>query len=358
MSGILLPFSKRPRNAGASGARHRRIELPCVTDPIRFGPLIRHLAAEAGLDMKNKAYRASPVGETVGRYLNEIQFAGLARNTLDSYEQVLAWLAAAHDDLPEVGAFCRPGGTEMLEEFLHTNWGSSAETTRSHRWTVLNQFFRWCVEKEQLRFNPMSRVRRPRSPKRAKKRQAYEQTIVKRLVMAQEPLRDRCACGLLRLALRKMDLGLIQLRDVDLARDVIWLRHPKGGGEDVLPIVFDDLRSDLAAHLAERTLEAGKDPGDEFLLYPRNRRERPMDPSSVHRWFKRCLSNAGLAESIVMHELRHTAADNVWRESKNIVMAQKLLRHKSPATTADYLHPTEDDLRAALRVVEEAYNEC
>jgi hypothetical protein len=30
-------------------------------------------------------------------------------------------------------------------------------------------------------------------------------------------------------------------------------------------------------------------------------------------------------------------------------MAQQLLRHESPATTAAYLHPTREDLEAALR---------
>jgi hypothetical protein len=55
-----------------------------------------------------------------------------------------------------------------------------------------------------------------------------------------------------------------------------------------------------------------------------------------------------------MHELRHTALDNIWRETGNIVLAQQLARHESPATTAGYLHPNADDLRAGLRTVERA----
>ena len=120
----------------------------------------------------------------------------------------------------------------------------------------------------------------------------------------------------------------------------------------MLPIVFEDLRSDLAAHLVERGLEAGVDPGDEYLLYARERRHQPMDRSSVHRWFKGCLREAGLPKTIQMHELRHTAGDHIWRSTKDIVIAQKLLRHESPATTFAYLHPTDDDLRAGLRIAE------
>jgi integrase len=306
--------------------------------------------------MRNKAYRASPVGETVGRYLNEIGFAGHAKNTIDTYEQVLAWLAIAHDDLPGVDGFCRPGGTELLTEFLFGNWGSAAETTRAHRWTVLNVFFKWCIDKELVPFNPVAKIKRPKSPKARTERQAYQQGMVDRLISSQALLRDRCALGLFRLGIRKNDLRMLQLRDVDPDNDVIHLNHAKGGKRHKLPIVFDQLTFDLAAHLAERMLEAGEnDSGGEYLLYPKRDRSRPMDPSAVHRWFKDCLQAAGLPASIQMHELRHTAADDIWRKTGNIVLAQKLLRHESPATTAAYLHPTQDDLRAGLRAVQKAH---
>lgn len=42
------------------------------------------------------------------------------------------------------------------------------------------------------------------------------------------------------------------------------------------------------------------------------------------------------------------AADNLWRESGNMLLAQQLLRHGSVATTQAYLHPTRDDLSDAL----------
>jgi len=305
--------------------------------------------------MRSKAYRASPVGEAVGRYLNEMGFAGLAKNTLETYEQVLAWLAVAHDDLAGVDAFCEVGGTDLLTEFLFGNWGSAAETTRAHRWTVLNVFFKWCLDKDLVAFNPVVKIRRPKAPKAAKQRQAYQQSMVDQLITGQDSLRDRCALGLFRLGIRKNDLRMLQLRDIDPDGDVLYLNHAKGGKRHKLPIVFDQLTFDLAAHLTERMLEAGeRDSSEEYLLYARGRRHQPMDPSAVHRWFKSCLLKAGLAESIQMHELRHTAADNIWRETGNIVLAQKLLRHESPATTAGYLHPSEDDLRAGLRAVQKA----
>jgi integrase len=90
-----------------------------------------------------------------------------------------------------------------------------------------------------------------------------------------------------------------------------------------------------------------------YLVYPKRDVLRPMGLSGIHYWFKRCLARAGLPATIRLHEMRHSAGDNLWRESGNLTMAQKLLRHKSPATTAAYLHPLLDDLEAALEALDE-----
>lgn len=37
-----------------------------------------------------------------------------------------------------------------------------------------------------------------------------------------------------------------------------------------------------------------------------------------------------------MHELRHTAADTLYRHKRDLVLAQDLLGHSSPATTRRY----------------------
>jgi site-specific recombinase XerD len=64
------------------------------------------------------------------------------------------------------------------------------------------------------------------------------------------------------------------------------------------------------------------------------------------------LERAGLPSTIKIHELQHSAADNLWRQSGNLAMAQQVLRHESPSTTAGYLHPTREDLEAALEALD------
>jgi site-specific recombinase XerC len=63
---------------------------------------------------------------------------------------------------------------------------------------------------------------------------------------------------------------------------------------------------------------------------------------------ERCLERAGLPTSIKMHELRHSAADNFWRATGDLMLAKELLRHQSVATTQEYLHADRSDPEQAL----------
>ena len=73
--------------------------------------------------------------------------------------------------------------------------------------------------------------------------------------------------------------GLLQVADVDLARDELHLRHVKGGEEHVLPIGFPDLQQALYLHLQAE----GREPA-EFLLYAKTERTRPLSRAGIDHW--------------------------------------------------------------------------
>jgi site-specific recombinase XerD len=290
--------------------------------------------------MKNKAYRATPVGGEAGRFLRALRWSDKAQNTLDTYEIVLARLAVdlAHLELAEVT-------TEHVRDFLDDHWGEAAPATRANRLSIVNSFFTWAVEEGRLDVNPAARIKPPK--RRNVERQAYRPDLIHTLIRAQPDLRDQIALQMLgRLALRKNELRLLRLGDFDLAHGTVTV-HGKGGKIVVLPIGFAELKADLDVYVI------GRDPA-EHLLYPKRHTDRPMDHASVHRWFKQCLQRAGLPDTIRIHELRHSAADNLWRQTGNLMLAQQLLRHSSVATTQVYLHPNRDDLAAALAALKEA----
>src|SRR5262249_32636427 len=152
------------------------------------------------------------------------------------------------------------------------------------------------------------------------------------LIYTQDSFRDRVCFSLLgRLGLRKEALRLMQAPDIRRTTRELGVRG-KGRGSQELP--HPPLPS-LAPHL-HFLFEAEEYRPRDYLLYPREDRTRPMDRSSVHRWFKRCLDRAGLPD-MPMHELRHSAADFTRRATSSYV-AKDLLGHQSIATTETYLH--------------------
>jgi hypothetical protein len=104
----------------------------------------------------------------------------------------------------------------------------------------------------------------------------------------------------------------------------------------------------VCAHSSGRSQrhQRGREIHCDWLLYPRNRKTIPMTPQACTAG-SRPLKRAGLPESIKLHELRHSAADDLYRETGDIVKAQKLLQ-EPVATTRGYLHPAREDLAEAL----------
>jgi site-specific recombinase XerD len=285
--------------------------------------------------MKDKGYRVSPVGGEVGRFLRSLRWADKTQNTLDTYELVLSRLALDFAHYEHLGEFT----TESLRDFLDEHWGEAAPATRRQRLAIVKSFFRFAVEERGLEHSPAERIKPPKE--QSVERQAYAPDVIERLRAAQPTLREQVAVQLLgRLALRKNELRLLKVGDFDLGKGTVCI-HGKGGKVVVMPIGFVDLAEDLRLELMARGAE-------EHLLYPKKDPSRPMDAATVHRWFKRALERAGLPDTIKLHELRHSAADHLWRETGNLVLAQLLLRHESVATTQRYLHPTRTDLADAL----------
>jgi integrase/recombinase XerC len=299
--------------------------------------------------MRDRTWEPTPIGQQVKSYLRVLRWQSESRNTHDAYEHVLGLLALRHADWGSLEDFCTPAGPEYLREFLDAEWGSAAPATKKQRTAILRSFFSWAANERRIPWNPASELRGPRIRGRAA-RQAYPLEVLHTLVNGQETLREQvCVQLLCRLGLRKDELRRLRYRDVDLVRGYI-LVHGKGAKDELLPLI-GSLADDLRLLWAETGAHA-----DDYVLAPVGR-TGPMNPATVHRWFKRCLEAAGLPATVKMHEMRHSAADAVYRQRGDVAMAQMLLRHESLSTTQAYLHPTKTDLADTLRALDLAWAE-
>jgi integrase/recombinase XerC len=332
----IAPALPKQPGAGNGGISSDAPQTLLTAEALAFAAQVRQAQR---ILVKDKAYRSTPVGGEVGRFLRAFRWADKSQNTLDTYEIVLARLAHDFAHFDSVGQFT----TEDVRDFLDEHWGEAAPATRRNRLSIVRSFFAWECDERGVGENPAAKIKAPK--RKSVDRQAYTPDVIDALRDAQPALRDQIAIQLLgRLALRREELRLLRVEDFDPVRGTVRI-HGKGGKVVVLPLGFKALKRDLEVHLVGRDAH-------EYLLHPRHDRMRPMNPATVHRWFKACLERAGLPGTIKLHELRHSAADNLWRQTGNLTMAQQLLRHESPATTADYLHPTREDLEAALEALD------
>ena len=303
--------------------------------------------------VRDKSYQQHPVGHAVKRWLDALRWEDASPHTLEAYEITGARLALEFPDFHGLHEFCAQGGegVGLLRYFLDKHWRDAAPATRRARLSAIKSLFAWALEEGMIGWTPAEKIKPPR--KRLPGRRAHPQDSIIDLVFAQETIRDRVAVQLLaRLGLRKNELRLLQIRDVNFSTNEIRVKG-KGGKVRLVPITsLRSLRDDLYFHVLAEELR----PTD-YLLYPRADRSRPMNPSAVHRWFGRCLDRAGLP-SMPMHELRHTAADHLYRATNDLTAVQMLLGHESVGTTQAYLHPTTDDLDRRLAVVEAAWQEA
>jgi site-specific recombinase XerC len=83
-------------------------------------------------------------------------------------------------------------------------------------------------------------------------RNAYAPDIIEQLREAQPTLRDQIGIQLLgRLGLRKNELRLVQIGDLDLIHGTVKV-HAKGGHIHKVPIAYATLTSDIEVHIVGR----------------------------------------------------------------------------------------------------------
>ena len=318
--------------------------------------------------LKDRSYRATPLGLEVAKYYRwKKNEWGATPSTLRDYEAPLALLALDHADL-ELTDFEPPLGTERIREFWERHWGDRSPRTRKKILSILRDFFAWSVREGKLYGDPTTPLRAPRQ--RGVERSVLGAEVVAKIITSQPSHRDRIALMLLfRLALRKSELAAIQFKHFGHDRKRLRLF---GKGGTIIPVpVPDFIRHELAKYLA---LER---PGpSDYLLYPQKRtgrserwkrevegviwedRARPLSSTAMHRWWYRCLENAGIVGHGVtsnspMHASRHTAITEFLRSEGNLKLAQQLARHASIQTTADvYGHLDDAGLEQALARME------
>jgi integrase len=294
--------------------------------------------------VKDRAYRATPLGLEVARYYRwKKNEWGATKDTLRDYEAILAKLALYHADL-ELADMEPPVGTERLRECWDHFWGERSPRTRAKVRSVWVDFFDWAARERGLHGNPARALASPK--KRGVKREPFGRSFVAGVIAAQSYPADELGVTLiLEWGLRRAELAGVRFGDFDYQRRHVTVTG-KGGKVRTAKVVDD------AFWMKLRSVELDLHPAPTHFLICQRRKSwhrtfywhhKGFSPHSMHKWWYDRLEEAGLVgdrdsgtrTGLHMHRGRHTVASEILAATGNIVAAKEQLGHEDVKTTVD-----------------------
>jgi site-specific recombinase XerD len=147
--------------------------------------------------------------------------------------------------------------------------------------------------------------------------------------------------------MRRTELSLLKVRDVDSQRMMVRVERGKGGaGRD----------SPLSPALLETLREYWRCKQPRTYLFPSSERHRGKEQPTSDRavWYacKQAARHAGLTKRIGPHTSRHGFATHLLEAGTDLRTIQTILGHGDSETTAKYLHLFQRHLRAVTNPLE------
>jgi site-specific recombinase XerD len=147
--------------------------------------------------------------------------------------------------------------------------------------------------------------------------------------------------------MRRTEVALLKVSDVDSQRMMIRVERGKGGAGRDIP---------LSPALLETLREYWRWKKPRIYLFPSSERKRGSDrPISDHTIWYACAEaarHAGLTKRVSPHCLRHSFATHLLEAGTDLRTIQIVLGHGDLETTAKYLHLSQRHLRAVANPLE------
>jgi integrase/recombinase XerD len=158
----------------------------------------------------------------------------------------------------------------------------------------------------------------------------YSEAEVEKIILSATNIKHRLmltlayACGL-----RRSELQWLKPGDIDLDRNIIWVRHGKGG-KDRGVILDESIRPELTTFLrlgkGKTFLFEGYDPG------------HALTSMTISKIYHHACEKAGVEPKGGIHTLRHSFATHLLERGTDLRYIQELLGHSSSKTTEIYTH--------------------
>ena len=152
---------------------------------------------------------------------------------------------------------------------------------------------------------------------------------------------------------RISELLSLRVRDVLHRKEIVSRigvprRRMKGRRQSRSVLLHPQARLALATWL-EELCQRGPLGRDSYVFPSRKGSNRPLGRIQAWRILRRAFEDAGLTGSLGTHSLRKTFADRIYeRLGNDLVLTQRALGHRDPASTVAYLSFREEEIDAAI----------
>jgi integrase/recombinase XerD len=235
---------------------------------------------------------------------------------------------------------------EDLTRFIHhmSRAGLSARSL-ARLVSVLKSFYKYMVLDGVIKRNPAANLSSPKIWMSLPKFLTVEE--VERLLQRPDQksargIRDRAMLELLyATGLRVSELVKLKLEDIRFD-DGFLLCRGKGGKERIVPIGHSALDA-VKKYWGEARFQFVRQPDVHLFL---TNRGKPFSRQGFWKVLKRYAGEAGLADNISPHVLRHSFATHLLERGADLRSVQLMLGHSQITTTQIYTHVSRRHLRA------------
>lgn len=234
--------------------------------------------------------------------------------------------------------------SELIAYFF---WGREERKwsphTMSVRYKSLNTFFKWCIQKQVIRQNPLENIPKPRLPQRQPKAlsksdatKIYEYVQLLPLPqyyknpMYEKRLDVAIIATYLFTGVRLNELLNLKMEHVNLEEKLITVIEGKGMKDRIVPIPFE-LNRVLRNFIEERE----KSGIICSYFFTSQKYQQKLSISKIKRLVKRIKDGTGI--DFCIHKLRHTFATLMIESKCDLYSLSKMLGHSDVKTTQIYL---------------------
>lgn len=289
------------------------------------------------------------LSQAIETFIRSLEANGRSPHTLSCYRRDLKLLLAFVGDVE-----CGELAADLVNRFVLSDGvqrsaggAAKSQTSVGRTKAALKSFGRFLADVGVVAASPAAGLRIQRQPREepAHLTPAERKLLVKAVAArgGEAAERDLVILELfLGSGIRLAELVGLDVGDVSLDDKRLMLRWVKGGRAETR-FLSTALRTMLGRYLRSRRRLAT----NETALFLSNRGTR-ITARQVERRFGEWLEWAGIAKPLTVHSLRHTFATHLYGRTRNLLLVQRALGHRSPSTTAVYAHLFDHELEDAL----------